>query len=219
MRVLVKDQTLVCMFVSDFLDEAGFKVFEAVTVLQARPNVQAVVTDTGMPGSMNALALAHVVQERWPGIEGFVTSGRARQGPTTCRDHEPESAWRPDQSQRWRRGMLRTISPTVNLCALSVLHLAWAIRSGAAPSGGGVRGDASAGVAAARFTLQLTLGLVPKLCLMALVAAVLLPELVSPLSYPVLCLVGMLFHIIAHPSFSYERVRSARWLIEGRRDI
>ncbi|ANY77203.1 hypothetical protein BB934_02385 [Microvirga ossetica] len=49
MGILVEDQTLVRMFVSDFLDETGFKVFEAVTVLQAHPNVQAVVTDTGMP--------------------------------------------------------------------------------------------------------------------------------------------------------------------------
>jgi DNA-binding response OmpR family regulator len=50
--LVVEDETLVRMFMADFLDEAGFKVFEAVnadealTVLQARPDVQAVVTDT-----------------------------------------------------------------------------------------------------------------------------------------------------------------------------
>jgi CheY-like chemotaxis protein len=53
--LVVEDQTLVRMFMADFLDEAGFKVFEAVnadealTVLQARPDVQAVVTDIEMP--------------------------------------------------------------------------------------------------------------------------------------------------------------------------
>jgi hypothetical protein len=40
---------------------------------------------------------------------------------------------------------------------------------------------------------------------MALAAAVLLPELVSALSYPVLCLIGMLFHIIVLPAFSSRR--------------
>jgi two-component system, response regulator PdtaR len=63
--LVVEDQTLVRMFMADFLDEAGFKVFEAVnadealTVLQARSDVQAVVTDIEMPaGSMNGLKLA-----------------------------------------------------------------------------------------------------------------------------------------------------------------
>jgi two-component system, response regulator PdtaR len=85
--LVVEDQTLVRMFIADFLDDAGFKVFEAVnadeavTVLQARPDVQAVVTDIEMPGSMNGLELAHVVQERWPGIGVVITSGRARPGP------------------------------------------------------------------------------------------------------------------------------------------
>src|SRR5215217_2418545 len=99
------------------------------------------------------------------------------------------------------------INPSLPL--LQRLHLSWAIRSGAAPGGGSVCGDASAGVATARFTLQLTLGLVPKLCLMALAAAVLHPELVGTLSYPVLCLIGMLFHIIVLLEFPSKSMRSA----------
>jgi two-component system, response regulator PdtaR len=86
--LVVEDQTLVRMFMADFLDEAGFKVFEAVnadealTVLQARPDVQAVVTDIEMPaGSMNGLELARVVQDRWPGIGVVISSGRERPGP------------------------------------------------------------------------------------------------------------------------------------------
>jgi len=83
----VEDEPLVRMFIADFLDEAGFKVFEAVNadeaiiLLQARPDVQAVVTDIGMPGSMNGLELAKVIQDRWPGIGVVVTSGRKRPGP------------------------------------------------------------------------------------------------------------------------------------------
>lgn len=85
--LVVEDQTLVRMFIADFLDDAGFKVFEAVnadeamTVLQARPDVQVVVTDIEMPGSMNGLELTRMVQERWPGVGVVITSGRERPGP------------------------------------------------------------------------------------------------------------------------------------------
>jgi CheY-like chemotaxis protein len=78
---------------ADFLDEAGFKVFEAVTadealtVLQARPDVQVVVTDIEMPaGSMNGLKLARTIQERWPGIGVVITSGRERPDPDDLSD-------------------------------------------------------------------------------------------------------------------------------------
>jgi two-component system, response regulator PdtaR len=90
--LVVEDETLVRMFMADFLDEAGFKVFEAVnadealTVLQARPDVQVVVTDIEMPGSMNGLALARTVQEHWPVIAVIVPSGRERPGPDDLSD-------------------------------------------------------------------------------------------------------------------------------------
>jgi two-component system, response regulator PdtaR len=91
--LVVEDQTLVRMFMADFLDEAGFKVFEAInadealTVLQARSDVQAVVTDIEMPaGSMNGLKLARTIHERWPGIGVVVTSGRERPGPDDLSD-------------------------------------------------------------------------------------------------------------------------------------
>jgi hypothetical protein len=45
------------------------------------------------------------------------------------------------------------------------------------------------------------------------------PEFVGALSYPVLCLIGMLFHIIVLPLFSSRKVRFARWLIEGRQKV
>jgi CheY-like chemotaxis protein len=85
--LVVEDEPLVRMFLADALDEAGFKVFEAVnadeavTLLQARPDVQAVVTDIEMPGTMNGIGLAGAVRERWPGIGLVVTSGRVRPGP------------------------------------------------------------------------------------------------------------------------------------------
>jgi CheY-like chemotaxis protein len=54
--LVVEDQPLVRIFIADFLEEAGFKVFEAVdaneaiTVLSARPDVQAAITDIELPG-------------------------------------------------------------------------------------------------------------------------------------------------------------------------
>jgi CheY-like chemotaxis protein len=90
--LVVEDEPLVRLFLSDFLDEAGFKVFEAVdadeamTILQARPDIQAIISDIEMPGSMNGLALARTVQERWPGVGIVITSGRARPGPDDLSD-------------------------------------------------------------------------------------------------------------------------------------
>ncbi|WP_246529359.1 response regulator [Microvirga zambiensis] len=72
--LVVEDETLVRMFMADFLEEAEFKVFQAVnadealTVLQARPDIQVVVTDIEMPaGSMNGL----------PWLGPFRSDGRA----------------------------------------------------------------------------------------------------------------------------------------------
>jgi CheY-like chemotaxis protein len=103
--LVVEDETLVRMFMTDFLDEAGFNVFEAahadeaLAVLQARPDVQAVVTDIEMPaGSMNGLELARVIRERWPDVGVVVTSGRARPGPDDLSDRVAFFAkpYRPD---------------------------------------------------------------------------------------------------------------------------
>jgi CheY-like chemotaxis protein len=81
------------MFIADFLNEAGFKVLEAVdadealTILRARPDIQAIISDVEMPrGSMNGFALARAVREQWPGIGMVITSGRERPGPDELPD-------------------------------------------------------------------------------------------------------------------------------------
>jgi CheY-like chemotaxis protein len=90
--LVVEDEPLVRLFVADFLDEAGFKVFEAVnadeamTILKARPDIQAMISDIEMPDSMNGLELARAVHERWPGIGIILTSGRERPGPDDLSD-------------------------------------------------------------------------------------------------------------------------------------
>ena len=81
--LVVEDETLVRMFASDFLDEAGFKVFEAVnadealTVLRARPDIHVVLADVEMPsGSVDGFELAKCIRQEWPGVRVIITSGR-----------------------------------------------------------------------------------------------------------------------------------------------
>jgi CheY-like chemotaxis protein len=79
----VEDMLLVRMFISDVLTDEGFRVLEAgtaaeaLTILQARPDVMAIVTDVEMPGGMNGYELAHVVKDQWPNIQIIISSGRA----------------------------------------------------------------------------------------------------------------------------------------------
>ena len=100
--LVVEDDTLVRLFTSDFLDEAGFKVFEAVNADEAWPFsrlalTSAILTDIEMPGAMNGIALAKAVRERWPGVRIVIISGRSNPSPD---DHLPDdislSSMRPD---------------------------------------------------------------------------------------------------------------------------
>ena len=86
--LLVEDEALVRMMAADVLrEEGGFKVVEAanvdeaLTVLEATEDVQALVTDVEMPGSLDGFTLARVVKQAWPQIGIVVTSGRMAPGP------------------------------------------------------------------------------------------------------------------------------------------
>ena len=68
---------LVCQLI-----EAGISVLEAsnaaeaISMLDARPDIDVLVTDIQMPGSMDGLRLAHHVHDRWPPLKIVVLSGR-----------------------------------------------------------------------------------------------------------------------------------------------
>src|SRR5215211_1507652 len=86
--LVAEDEALVRMFAADLLDEAGFRVIEAVhgdealLLLQARPDVQVLVTDVEMTGgSIDGFALARQVRKCWPQIAIIVVSGRQMPGP------------------------------------------------------------------------------------------------------------------------------------------
>ncbi len=85
--LVVEDEALVRMVVSDTLADAGYRVIDAVSaddallLLGLRADVQAVVTDVQMPGKLDGFALARIVAERWPGMGLVVSSAGAQPAP------------------------------------------------------------------------------------------------------------------------------------------
>lgn len=89
---------------ADVLADAGFGVLEAcdadeaLRLLDARPDVGAVVTDIEMPGSLDGLDLAWRIHERWPRIGVVLTSGRCFIDPAAMPDGDlfmskPYATW------------------------------------------------------------------------------------------------------------------------------
>jgi CheY-like chemotaxis protein len=85
--LLVEDEPLVRMLGIDVLEEAGFEVVEAANAdealsqLQARPDVQVLFTDIDMPGKLDGLDLARAVHEQRPEIGLLIASGKVRPSP------------------------------------------------------------------------------------------------------------------------------------------
>src|ERR1700761_9677171 len=82
--LVVEDEFLLRADTVDFLQEAGFVVYQAsnaddaIALLEQHLDIQVVFTDIQMPGSMDGLKLAHYVRGRWPPIKLIITSGLAR---------------------------------------------------------------------------------------------------------------------------------------------
>lgn len=79
--LVVEDEVIVRLGIAAYLYDEGFAVLEAANadepleILNRNPEVQIVFTDVDMPGSMDGLALAAAVNDRWPLIKIVVTSG------------------------------------------------------------------------------------------------------------------------------------------------
>jgi CheY-like chemotaxis protein len=82
--LIVEDEVLLRWTTVSVIDETGFDAFEAgsaveaISILERRNDVWAVVTDVQMPGSINGLQLADLISIRWPKVKIVVTSGRLR---------------------------------------------------------------------------------------------------------------------------------------------
>lgn len=83
--LVVEDEALIRGLVFDELASAGYTVVEAqnadhaITILEARQDIQLVFTDIDMPmGSIDGLKLAAAVRDRWPPVHIIITTGKAR---------------------------------------------------------------------------------------------------------------------------------------------
>jgi CheY-like chemotaxis protein len=80
--LVVEDNALLKLFMSDLVVAGGFVALqasnadEAVTLLEARPDIALLVTNVVMRGSMNGVELAHAVDKRWPSVKIIVVSAQ-----------------------------------------------------------------------------------------------------------------------------------------------
>ena len=78
--LIVEDEFLVRMLAVDIFAESGFEAIEAadadeaIRILESRADIGVIFTDINMPGSIDGLGLAYVVNQRWPSIWILITS-------------------------------------------------------------------------------------------------------------------------------------------------
>lgn len=81
--LVVEDEMLVRMVLVDILMDDGFEVIEATSgdeallALKRRPDVNLIVSDVEMPGSVDGFTLARRVAEEQSDIRIIIVSGRA----------------------------------------------------------------------------------------------------------------------------------------------
>jgi two-component system, response regulator PdtaR len=79
--LIVEDEALVRLSGVGIFADAGFRIIEAANAddalesLEANSEVQLLITDVNMPGTINGLVLARQVHDRWPHIGIIVVSG------------------------------------------------------------------------------------------------------------------------------------------------
>jgi CheY-like chemotaxis protein len=82
--LVVEDDAIIRMMAMDLVQDTGFIAYEAanaddaLVLLEERPDIRILFTDIDMPGSMDGLALAHKVRDRWPPMFILVASGHIR---------------------------------------------------------------------------------------------------------------------------------------------
>ena len=85
--LVVEDEALIRMSVTDALEDAGFAVMEAgdadeaLRIFRAEPDIQAIVTDVHMPGSMDGFAFARQAQAMRPEVKALIVSGLFQPAP------------------------------------------------------------------------------------------------------------------------------------------
>jgi CheY-like chemotaxis protein len=82
--LVVEDDPIVLMGISESIKDAGLAVLEAetadaaLTILSANiEDVTVILSDVEMPGKLDGVALAALVRDQWPAISVVLTSGQA----------------------------------------------------------------------------------------------------------------------------------------------
>jgi CheY-like chemotaxis protein len=84
--LIVEDHFWTRYTVAEYFRGSGYRVIEAVSVLASGNQVHVVFSDIQMPGSMDGLALADWIAQRYPGLPVILTSGRRPDVlPANCR--------------------------------------------------------------------------------------------------------------------------------------
>jgi CheY-like chemotaxis protein len=84
--LVVEDEVLVRMMITDQLRNAGYTVFEAadadeaLELLAHTVAITMIISDIQVPGSVDGVALARVVRSKYPAIRIFLTSGHSHVG-------------------------------------------------------------------------------------------------------------------------------------------
>jgi CheY-like chemotaxis protein len=79
----VEDEFLISEYLRAILEGGGHRVIatfdadEAIEALERVRDIQLVITDIDMPGSMDGLRLAAAIRDRWPPIHLIVVTGLA----------------------------------------------------------------------------------------------------------------------------------------------
>jgi len=79
--LVVEDEPLLRLLTVESLTSSGFSVLEAgnadaaLAMIEEHPEITVLFSDIDMPGSMDGIALARVVRDRWPPIRLLLTSG------------------------------------------------------------------------------------------------------------------------------------------------
>jgi two-component system, response regulator PdtaR len=79
--LIVENEALVRLELVDWLEEKGLLVLEAgdadqaIALLNSHPEIEILLTDIMMPGSLDGVRLAHHVRHRWPPVKIIIVSG------------------------------------------------------------------------------------------------------------------------------------------------
>jgi two-component system, response regulator PdtaR len=82
--LLIEDEGLIRMATAAMLEDAGYRVLEAMNADEALATldtdgeeIDLVITDVQMPGKIDGLALVALISRKYPHIQALITSGRA----------------------------------------------------------------------------------------------------------------------------------------------